>query len=85
VLPRLRGTILGAGGRLMPAGDHHNDWLERFMGLQALGTTPVPMQFHVPLGDLAPFIHAIPSELRRRLAFEGVVADMARCATVASF
>jgi FAD/FMN-containing dehydrogenase len=45
----------------------------------------VPMQFHVPLGDLAPFIHAIPSELRRRLAFEGVVADMARCATVRFF
>jgi FAD/FMN-containing dehydrogenase len=85
VLPRLRGTILGAGGRLMPAGDDHDEWVKRFMGLQALGTTPVPMQFHVPLGELAPFIHAIPAELRRRLAFEGVMADIARCATVRFF
>jgi len=85
VLPRLRGAILAAGGRLMPARDDHDEWVERFMGLQALGTTPVPMQFQVPLGELAPFIQSIPSELRRRLAFEGVVADVARCATVRFF
>jgi hypothetical protein len=45
------------------------------MSLQALGTTPVPMQFRIPLGKLAELLRSTPKSLRRRLAFEAVVVE----------
>ena len=85
VLPKLRGCVLACGGKPVALTGDHDAWIDRFMGLQALGTTPVPMQFRLPLGKLAGFTHAIRPELRRNLAFEGVVADLAQCVTVRFF
>jgi FAD/FMN-containing dehydrogenase len=73
-LPRLRGTVLAAGGQIGAAGgSDHDTWVKRFMGLQGLGTTPVPMQFRFPSGVLSQVIRDVPVELRRHVAFEGVV------------
>ncbi|MHB8617989.1 MAG: FAD-binding oxidoreductase, partial [Chloroflexota bacterium] len=85
VLPKLRGSILASGGRLFPTPVDHDAWIGHFMGLQALGTTPIPMQFRLPPGTLAELISTIRPELRSRLAFEGVVGDTARCLTVRFF
>jgi FAD/FMN-containing dehydrogenase len=85
VLPRLRGAVLAAGGRLLAAPGCHTRWLERFTGLASLGVTPVPSQCRVPLGELSGVLHAIPAEVRRKLAFEGVVADTARCVKLRFF
>ncbi len=83
VLPKLRGCILGSGGMLLIAGGPHDTWIERFMGLQGLGTTPVPMQFRVPMSNLAKLIEALPRDRRRDLAFEGVASDVATAPCVA--
>lgn len=78
VLPRLRGAVLAAGGGFLSSHRSHDDWVACFMGLQACGTTPVPMQFRVPLGRLGDLLHAIDPEQRNRLAFEAVAVDGAR-------
>jgi hypothetical protein len=87
VLPKLRGCILGSGGMLLIAGGPHDMRIERLMGLQGLGTTPVPTQFRVPVSNLAKLIEALPRDLRRGLAFEGVAADVATapCVTLRFF
>src|SRR5581483_2942667 len=69
VLPQLRGSILGAGGRVSAIRGTHDQWIDRFMGLQALATTPVPLQFSLGLGKLRPMLRALRPELRRRLGF----------------
>ena len=85
VLPKLRGCILASGGKPIAGSADHDAWTDHFMGLQALGTTPVPMQFRVPLGKLAELAQAIQPELRRKLAFEGVMAGVAKSVTVRFF
>ena len=85
VLPQLRGAILAAGGKSVPVTGSNSFWLEPFMSLQLLGTTPVPMQFRLPLGKLAELISRIPAGLRPKLALEAVVADRARCTAVRFF
>jgi FAD/FMN-containing dehydrogenase len=75
VLPRLRGCVLACGARPVPTTGSNDAWLDRFMTLQALGTTPVPMQFRLELGRLHELLAALGPALRSRLAFEAVAAS----------
>jgi FAD/FMN-containing dehydrogenase len=85
ILPRLRGCVLACGARLIPTGGSNDLWLDRFMGLQALGTTPVPMQFRLELGALSQLLARISPALRAGLAFEAVVAGAAQPLAVRFF
>ena len=84
-LTELRTRVRSAGGWLWPNTATHDECVERFMTLQACGTTPIPMQFRLPLGRLAALEQRIPPRIRLDLAYEGVVADRARCLTLRFF
>ena len=75
VVSALRGSILAWSGRLVEVRGDNEHWLVQFASLQAQGTTPIPMQFQVPLGRAAEFVGSIRPELLEKLAIEAVVAD----------
>jgi FAD/FMN-containing dehydrogenase len=75
VVPSLCSNVLAGGGQLVEVRGDNEDWLVQFGSLQAQGTTPIPMQFQVPLGRAAEFVGGIRPELREKLAIEAVVAD----------
>jgi FAD/FMN-containing dehydrogenase len=74
-MPGLRAVAAAAGGRVVEVARDAVDWIPQFASLQALGTTPLPMQFMAPLGRAAELVGQIPARLRAQLALEGVVAD----------
>jgi FAD/FMN-containing dehydrogenase len=85
VLPRLRGSILAVGGKLLAVKGSHKTWSARVIGLRTLGATPISVQFQAPVSTLAKFVQGIPLDLRRRLAFEGIMADGGRSMAVRFF
>jgi FAD/FMN-containing dehydrogenase len=75
IVPALQSDILTAGGRVFDVRGTNEDWLIQFASLQAQATTPIPMQFQIPLGRAAEFDGSIRPELRRKLAVEGVLTE----------
>jgi FAD/FMN-containing dehydrogenase len=75
IVRALQSGILAAGGRVFEVRGTNEDWLVQFASLQAQATTPIPMQFQIPLGRAAEFDGSIRPELRRKLAVEGVLMD----------
>lgn len=78
VVSALHGSIVAGGGRSVEVRGDNEDWLVQFASLQAQGTTPIPMQFQVPLGRAAEFVGGIRPEMYEKLAIEAVVADAGR-------
>jgi len=71
----LRSAARTAGGDIVEVAANTVDWIMQFASLQALATTPLPMQFHLPLGEASAMVRSIPDKLRKELAFEAVVTD----------
>jgi FAD/FMN-containing dehydrogenase len=71
----VREVIAAAGGLVSAEAALHEQWLGRFMGLQTLHTTPLPMQYRLPAGQIARLVAAINPETRMKLGFEGVAMN----------
>jgi FAD/FMN-containing dehydrogenase len=81
----VRAAIGAAGGQVSAEVASHEQWLGRFMGLQTLHTTPLPMQYRLPGDQLAALIAKIAPETRRKLGFEGVAVNAGSAVVVRFF
>lgn len=71
-------AIRRAGGQVGQEPASVDRWVDRFMGLQVLRTTLLPLQFRLPAGHLDEVAAGIPSQSRRELGFEGVAVSQGR-------
>ena len=55
------------------------------MSLQAIATTPVPMHYRLPSGQLSVLLEGLPLTLRDKLAFEGLLTNAEPAVTVRFF
>ncbi len=67
--------IRSSGGTVSDQEASVDRWIDRFMGLQAIRTTPIPIQFRLPEGQLSALLELIPPAQLHCLGFEGVAVD----------
>ncbi len=75
VVPRAQNLVSKAGGTVSNEVALHEHWLGRFMGLQTLHTTPLPLQYNLPAGKLALLAERVDPRTRAKLGFEGAVVN----------
>jgi FAD/FMN-containing dehydrogenase len=80
----LERSIRESGGRQIEVQGANEEWLVQFASLQAQATTPIPMQFQLPLGRAAEFDAGVRAQLPR-LAVEGVVTDAGKAVVLRYF
>ncbi|MDE3074556.1 MAG: FAD-binding oxidoreductase [Chloroflexota bacterium] len=75
LLPEIRSAVLVAGGELSKVSGSNDDWMSRFMSLQQAGTTPIPLQFKLPVDRLAELVRQLSPKVRAQLAFQGALSN----------
>jgi FAD/FMN-containing dehydrogenase len=81
----VRAAVSAAGGQVSAEIASHEQWFSRFMGLQTLHTTPLPMQYRLPGEQLAALIAKITPETRMKIGFEGVAVNAGSAVVVRFF